>query len=518
MCNHGRVTSVADVLAQPSLTLAPIALTNPEAAIRWVATSELEDPTPFLEGRELLLTTGLATTTWQAAKWERYVDRLAVTEVAAIGLGLGLTYSEAPQDLIAACRKRGVNLVGIPRATSFVAVSRATADLLEATARAAAREELRWQRELTGAALQPRAPSAVLRKLAEVLRGAACLLDSDGHIELGPFGPSRGDLELSQIAAEIARIRPQGLRASATFTSANGATSVYPVGVREWPETYLALAWDRPTDRHRSAVTTAVALLSLEQERAFERRTTERRLRARALDLLLSGEQRAATIVLGALRGIDPAEIRLPSHIIAMRATGDDHALDDALAALEELARSAEPAKSKEPAILASRLGGELQVVVPTGRTNRVVELLLAETLRVGVGSAVPIAEAERSHTAAAHALGHTTQGVRLIRWDDVVADGALRLLDRHIADSFADTFLAKIESAGTDEKDLIGTLRSFLRHHGSRNLVAAELGVHRNTVRNRIVQIETAIGASLDEPTTRFSAWIALQVRAEQR
>ncbi len=36
---------------------------------------------------------------------------------------------------------------------------------------------------------------------------------------------------------------------------------------------------------------------------------------------------------------------------------------------------------------------------------------------------------------------------------------------------------------------------------------------MHRNTVRARVTQIERLIGASLDDPQTRASGWIALRV-----
>jgi purine catabolism regulator len=53
------------------------------------------------------------------------------------------------------------------------------------------------------------------------------------------------------------------------------------------------------------------------------------------------------------------------------------------------------------------------------------------------------------------------------------------------------------------------------LRHHGSQLQVATELGVHRNTVRHRLGQIEAALGESLQDAQVRVNAWVALQARA---
>lgn len=85
-------------------------------------------------------------------------------------------------------------------------------------------------------------------------------------------------------------------------------------------------------------------------------------------------------------------------------------------------------------------------------------------------------------------------------------------VLDGERAAAFATSYLAPL--AG--DQELIRTLESFLRHHGSRLGVAGELGVHRNTVRNRLAHIETALNGSLDDPQTRVNAWIALQVAAD--
>ena len=56
-----------------------------QGPIRWVHISELEDPTPWLSGGELLLTTGIQLT--GAARQRRFLARLAERGVAGLGLG-----------------------------------------------------------------------------------------------------------------------------------------------------------------------------------------------------------------------------------------------------------------------------------------------------------------------------------------------------------------------------------------------------------------------------------------------
>ena len=185
------MVTVGSVLAQNELALHAVHVPAPELDVRWVATSELLDPAPFLEGGEILLTTGLETRGWRR-EWDGYVSRLADVRIAALGIGTGLTHIKAPAGLIRACEAHGLNLIEVPRGTPFVAISRRTAQLLQQDEAEAAREALRIQRRLTSAAAKPDATAAVIQMLAHVVGGAACVLSTDGHAILGPLG-ERGD-------------------------------------------------------------------------------------------------------------------------------------------------------------------------------------------------------------------------------------------------------------------------------------------------------------------------------------
>src|SRR6266508_1889465 len=135
------------------LGLVPRHVPSPGAEVRWVATSELADPSPYLEGGEVLLTTGLETAGW-GREWAPYVRRLAGAGVVAVGLAAELTHDTSPEPLLAACRHEGVALFEVPRDTTFVAISRATAGLLQAEEESATRSTIELQRQLTQAALR----------------------------------------------------------------------------------------------------------------------------------------------------------------------------------------------------------------------------------------------------------------------------------------------------------------------------------------------------------------------------
>ncbi|HYH60566.1 MAG TPA: PucR family transcriptional regulator ligand-binding domain-containing protein, partial [Solirubrobacterales bacterium] len=65
--------------------------------VRWVAITEHEDPTPWLSGGEVVLTTGYNLDTQK--KQRAYVARLAEHGVSALGFGIGFDHSKLPAAL-----------------------------------------------------------------------------------------------------------------------------------------------------------------------------------------------------------------------------------------------------------------------------------------------------------------------------------------------------------------------------------------------------------------------------------
>jgi purine catabolism regulator len=100
------------------------------AHVRWVHSTELPDPTPWLKGGELLLTTGLQL---QGPKQQReLIDRLADHEIAGLGFGTGFTHKRLPAALVTAARRRGFPLFEVPYELPFIAITeRAFAQLLD---------------------------------------------------------------------------------------------------------------------------------------------------------------------------------------------------------------------------------------------------------------------------------------------------------------------------------------------------------------------------------------------------
>src|SRR4051794_41761073 len=80
------------------------------APIRWVHASELPDPTPWLSGGELILTTGMQLDTPDAQRG--LVDRLASHHVAGLGFGTGLDHDTIPQAPLEGAPGQSVPVLG----------------------------------------------------------------------------------------------------------------------------------------------------------------------------------------------------------------------------------------------------------------------------------------------------------------------------------------------------------------------------------------------------------------------
>ena len=78
---------------------------------------------------------------------------------------------------------------------------------------------------------------------------------------------------------------------------------------------------------------------------------------------------------------------------------------------------------------------------------------------------------------------------------------------------------LAPFESQTERSRErLLDTLSAWLAHHGDRQAVAAELGIHPQTVRYRIGLLRELLGADLDDAERRFELALVLHARRAAR
>lgn len=135
----------------------------------------------------------------------------------------------------------------------------------------------------------------------------------------------------------------------------------------------------------------------------------------------------------------------------------------------------------------------------------------------VSIGSPVPMARAQSSwrHAAVLHSI-RGAAGVP-IGGPALVADhipAVVLSADPELGALLQERFLSPLGSPDDPKAQLLAdTLRSWLRHDGSRAAVAAELTVHPQTVSYRMERIRSLLGEALNDPDSRGAIRLALMV-----
>src|ERR671917_2459491 len=91
-----------------------------DSPVRWVHISELPDPTPWLSGGELLLTTGIQLDGDERQR--EFVRLLADRHLAGLGFATGFDHAELPPALVDEAGTAGFPLFEVPYELPFIAV------------------------------------------------------------------------------------------------------------------------------------------------------------------------------------------------------------------------------------------------------------------------------------------------------------------------------------------------------------------------------------------------------------
>ena len=253
--------------------------------VRWVAVSELEDPSPYLEGGELLLTTGLRLTNDNARE---YVERLVAVGVTGLGLGVGLTHDVIPERLLAAAQEHGLPVLEVPEPTPFIAISQAVSDLLAAAEYEAVSRAVEAQRDLTRAALAPDGVGAVVARLGKELAAQVVLLDAGGRLVHATVGDA--DSLVEAVGPQVERLRGHGAKSSAAFDHDGSFVVLQPLAAAGRVRGYLALARSHPfAVADHQLIGVGVALVALALERPEGTGLARRELRDAVFALLVGG-------------------------------------------------------------------------------------------------------------------------------------------------------------------------------------------------------------------------------------
>ena len=447
-----------------------------ENQVSWAVVSELSDPTRWLEGGELLLTTGLGVGKAGRAQRE-YVRRLSEHGLAGLGFGVGFGWAKPPAALVAEAERLGFPVVIVPYELPFIAVTKAVAARLANEQLSRIERALEVHARLAAALLEGRGIAALLTILGDHVGCSLALVDESGRV-LGERHAAR--LAACPDVVELP-VTVNGTRATLRAGNPRGRLGEYDRLVLHHGQTALAFELAR-----RHAVSAAELRLAgdllddLENDRLDEREIG-RRIAAFGLDpqlsyaalLAVSGEQQPDALRAAAALELDASGVRYVSAARRDRAAFlVAHEQEDAVLSL---ARS-----------LAAALPGT----------------------RVGVGRPGRGAEIGRSLLDARAALDILAGPVASYR--DL---GSLELL-LGLPTAMLEGFVTRVLGPMNGNIRLLESLAALL-DSGCRWSEAADgLGVHRHTLRYRMEQLRKQTGRHPDDPAQRMELWLALKAQ----
>jgi purine catabolism regulator len=534
-----------------------------DVPVRWVHMSELLDPTPWLSGGEVLLTTGMALQT--PAQQREFLTRLADHQLAGLGFGTGFSHPEIPPALLQAAAEREFPVFEVPYEVPFIAVTEAAFTQLVNEQYAVLRRALAAHERLERVVLSERGLDALAGTLATLIGAAVLVFDARGEpLVQRAFRRTLDPEEVAALQSELFERRRvartflpshAGLadRSLALPVAADGGGPGPQTGVggghlangaaERIPEAWLVAIKDGGplSDFDRLTLHQAVTIVALELLRGRVAGDTERRLAGDVLAALVDGSltgpelarrlepfglsERVAAIVVPREGGAGAAKSR----------RGSPSPVQDALAmALREEAAPGLVA-STGPMTCALIAGmDEEELFALGGRIASRLAVTAGAGLRIGVGRPVAGADARRTfHEArcAVEALGLGVPGLggqepngsavkngapQVATYKDL---GSFQLLlslqDDEALRLFCDSILGPIEaSEGHYGGELMRSLEAFIEENGQWERAAKRLYCHRHTLRYRIRRVEELTGRNLGSARDRIEFWLALRGR----
>ncbi|MYS05211.1 PucR family transcriptional regulator, partial [Streptomyces sp. SID6041] len=317
------------------------------------------------------------------------------------------------------------------------------------------------------------------------------------------------------------RLRDRPAPASAVVGGTDDRVELQSLGTGRRVRGALAVGTGAPLGTaERYAVHSAIALLTLTTERSRSLQAAEHRLGAAVLQLMLAGQSDHARAVAGDVYG---GLLDAPFRLLVAEAAGPEPAGEPPLQVLAEALESA-AARAGEAVLTVPE--SEQRLVVLAGDTGAVVAACAgyaerdADDAGITIGLSAPAGPvtAAGAYKQAEQALSVARRrGKALVEHEDLATGSVLPLLADDAVRAFADGMLRALrDHDATGRGDLVASLRAWLSRHGQWDAAAADLGVHRHTLRYRMRRVEEILGRSLDDPDVRMELWLALKATGE--
>jgi PucR family transcriptional regulator, purine catabolism regulatory protein len=481
--------TVEDLLRSPALQLRLLAGESGIARrVAWAHVSELEDPTPWLFGSEMIMTTGMAVPRGAAAQ-RAYLERLDDAGVACLAVSEGMFVPPLTRAFLASASSRGFPVVEVPIPVPFMAISQEVAAAVQGDTG----QRLNAQLQVFGAvqwlAAGNLSPAEIFARL-ERLSGYslyACTLRRTPLLDGLPVPPpSCADL----------------IPATVTSPPTVPGGYVLPVtGPRGTAGYILAMESPDAAPGGVSVVQHIATVASLQLSMVAHEREMVRREGAETLAEMLQGLLEGAVVLRRLVANGFVVDLRL--RLAVVPAAADDDRAADALA-------------SAGFPHLILRQQDELLILIQDRSPDRsaltgVLEVALGFSRPFAAGASVAVARSE-ARWALARAL---EAGRAVVSYGDDRTEKWLTSESadlRALASQVLGAVLAYDEAHSTD---LVASVRVWLEHDRQTDRAARALHIHPNTLLYRIRRFEHLSGRSLASTESLAEVWLAMRTTA---
>ena len=484
--------TIAQLLGEPGLGLRLVSGTPAALArqIEWATATEVLDPTPFLTGAQLVLTTGLR---MRSARSQRAFVA-SVVEAGSVGLmfGVGFTHEEVPPAVVEAAAAADLPIVEVSYETPFSAITRLISDTLADEQFAALETHQLHVQQLMTSLLGDGGLEGLVAQL-ERLTGAHVAVTRYGEVLAGSF-----DVEAD----------PDDGAPAVTWDA-------FPVAVTTTTYATLHVSQPRANEQLLSVARSLVGLqLAQDARRIRQSRTTAGQVIQDLVQGRLAPED--AAIRLGSIGHPEGGRTR----VLAVEAVAP---ANDALARARAKEVLALPLPHSLDRVAAAIVHDRLIVLLPAREPAResaeaIVGLARAADLavRVGIGDAYPAPRNLRwSYFEALDSLAQLDAGEEIGERSRLSISSLILASHDAPVHELAEELLAPLDTSDRDSgTSLVATLDAYLRRSGAVAEVADELGTHRNTVRYRIDQITELTGLDPRVTADAVQLWLALAAR----
>ncbi|HEY5169968.1 MAG TPA: PucR family transcriptional regulator ligand-binding domain-containing protein [Thermoleophilia bacterium] len=512
-----------------------------DRAVEAVYIGDLEDPTPWMVEGSLLLTTGprFEEDPGSAA---RLVELLKQSGMVGVGVGIMPYLREIPAEMVAAADREGLPLLRVPEGTPFREITSYVFHALSSRDMHRLRRSVALQKQLLEVLLAEPDPSGLVRRVGELLGASMLLFSASGRLA-GSFmtANERGvEAFTREVWSAYKAVAVTGTPRSVldvegrhvAFREARADGAVEQVLMAAYPEGSLI------SEFADEALTFAQRLLEVEATTGRNVSMLRRRTRSGLLDMLIHRRGSASELSERLnYHGIEPTELwrMLAFSVGAPGGSRRDHpsvadAMADAL--LGTIDRLLE--EGGVP-FLSRQSRGQVLVLAPladcadpaavlrfvTDVAENAGTRLRTQRIDVGVSSAlsgldlVPRA-AGQARLALRHADLAGGGTAQVVAFDDLgrrykVLDSLSDAQLQELADAVVGRL---IDADRHGHSDLLRTLEVYLACGGSAADAAAELYVHRNTLRKRVARIEEILGVDLGTVGGLVEAYLAVRAQ----